>query len=123
MKSQIAKDLDALTKARLERDELTDEIEAMIRAQVPQEVQERIDAIEAEFLPKMDSIIESISNMETNIKERVLLAGETVSGSVLKAVYNKGRTKWDNKALDGYAKAHPELLEFRSEGKPYVSIR
>jgi len=61
--------------------------------------------------------------MEDNIKERVLLAGETVSGSVLKAVFNKGRTKWDTKALDGYAKAHPELLEFRSEGKPYVSIR
>lgn len=123
MKNQIAKDLDSLAKARLERDELTDEMEAMIKATIPPEVQERIDAIEAELSPKMSAIIENIATMESNIKKRVLLAGETVSGSVLKAVFNKGRTKWDTKALDGYAKAHPELLEFRSEGKPYVSIR
>lgn len=123
MNKQIAKDLDALAKARLERDELTDEIEAMIKAVIPPEVQERIDAIEAELSPKISAIIENVSNMESNIKERVLLEGETVKGSVLQAIYNKGRTSWDTKALDGYAKAHPELLEFRSEGKPYVSIR
>jgi len=123
MTNQIAKHLDELAKARLERDELADEIEAMINSVIPPEVQERIDAIRAELAPNMDSLNETISNMESNIKEQVLLAGETVKGSVLQAVYNKGRTSWDNKALDGYAKAHPELLEFRSEGKPYVSIR
>ena len=123
MTNQIAKHLDELAKARLERDELADEIEAMINSVIPPEVQERIDAIRAELAPNMDSLNETISNMESNIKERVLLVGETVKGSVLQAVYNKGRTSWDNKALDGYAKAHPELLEFRSEGKPYVSIR
>jgi len=123
MKNQIAKDLDALAKARLERDEMTDEIQDLIKATIPPEVQERIDAIESEFSSKMDALIENISKMETNIKDRVLLAGETISGAVLKAVYNKGRTKWDNRALAGYSKAHPELLEFRSEGNPYVSIR
>jgi len=44
MNKQIAKDLDSLAKARLERDELNDEIEAMIKAVIPPEVQERIDA-------------------------------------------------------------------------------
>lgn len=123
MKNEIAKDLDALAKARLERDELTEEVDALIESVIPQEIQERIDAIEAEFSPKMKAMIDNISSMESNIKERVLLAGETVKGSVLQAVYNKGRISWDTKALDGYVKAHPELLEFRKQGDPYISIR
>ncbi|MCG3145996.1 MAG: hypothetical protein HONDAALG_03775 [Gammaproteobacteria bacterium] len=49
--------------------------------------------------------------------------GATVKGAALSAVYAKGRVSWDNKALEGYAVAHPELLAFRSEGAPSVSIR
>ncbi len=39
------------------------------------------------------------------------------------AIYSKGRMSWDGKRLDGYATAHPEILAFRSEGQPSVSIR
>lgn len=119
----ISNDLDALAKARIERDELTDEIDRLIQDAIPPEIQKKIDDIKAEFDPKIGKLIENIAAMENNIKERVLILGVTVKGSVLSAIFNKGRVKWDNKALDGYAKAHPEILEFRSEGKPYISIR
>ena len=49
--------------------------------------------------------------------------GETVKGDHLQAVWSKGRASWDDKALMGYTKAHPELLEFRKQGEPSVSIR
>jgi len=46
-----------------------------------------------------------------------------VKGRELEAVYVKGRISWDNKALDGYAAAHPEIGAFRKQGDPSVSIR
>ena len=56
-------------------------------------------------------------------KDGVIEIGETVKGTFLMGVFNKGRVRWDSKALDGYSKSHPELLEFRKEGNPYASIR
>ena len=53
----------------------------------------------------------------------VLGKQESVKGKNLQAVFSKGRTSWDPKALIGYAVAHPEINEFKKVGKPSVSIR
>lgn len=35
----------------------------------------------------------------------------------------KARVYWDAKALDGYAAAHPEILDFRTEKMPGLTVR
>jgi hypothetical protein len=57
------------------------------------------------------------------IKEAVLEHGSTIKGEDLMAVWSKGRTSWDTKKLDGFAAAHPEILQFKSSGKPSISIK
>lgn len=64
-----------------------------------------------------------IAKLTDKIKTAVLKHGQTIKGNRLQAVWNKGRTSWDTKGLIGFAAAHPEMKEFRSEGDPTVSIR
>lgn len=63
--------------------------------------------------------------LEGEIKGYVLQVGSTVRGASapLMAVYSRGQVKWSDEKLTGYAAAHPEILAFRTEGKPTVSIR
>ena len=87
------------------------------------EIKAKIEEINAEFEPAIVAANEKIDALESSIKQHVIAGGETVKGSVLMAVYSKGRVSWDTKALDGYAVAHPEVGQFRKEGAPSVSIR
>ena len=87
------------------------------------EIKQKIDDINTEFAVYADPVNKAIATMESEIKTNVIKQGETVKGSVLMAVYAKGRVSWDTKALDGYAAAHPEVGKFRKVGEPSVSIR
>lgn len=93
------------------------------KAAIPAEVQNILDEIEAEYAPKQDAIGAEILALEAQVKSTVLEAGETAKGGSLQAVFTKGRISWDTKALDGYAKANPAIVEFRKQGEPSVSIR
>src|SRR5512146_2680225 len=81
------------------------EIEAL---QAP--IREQLRALEAAKLAATMALDAEISDVEAVIKLDVLKAGATVKGVRLMAVWSKGRVSWDNKRLDGYAMAHPELL-------------
>ena len=87
------------------------------------EIKAMVKAVEAEFADRTRVMNVDIAVLEDQIKRAVIAHGATVKGAALSAVYAKGRVSWDNKALEGYAVAHPELLAFRSEGAPSVSIR
>ncbi len=87
------------------------------------EIRERLAEIDAEFDPKIDALMQERAGLEAAIKAEVLRAGKTIKGTYHSFVWNKGRVSWDTKALDGYAKAHPEIEAFRSEGNPSVSVR
>lgn len=65
----------------------------------------------------------ALAECELRIKELTLAFGETVGGSVYQSTYNSGRVTWNNEGLKGYAVAHPEIEQFKREGKPYVSIK
>ena len=54
---------------------------------------------------------------------RDVFVREDLKGSLLHAIYAAGRASWDTKALEGYAVAHPEILQFKKVGEPSVSIR
>lgn len=86
-------------------------------------VQAELDALDAEYQPKRLAAAEKLTALEGEIKRVVAAGGATVKGGLFQAVYTKGRVSWDSKALEGYAAAHPEIIAFRKEGEPSVSIR
>jgi len=113
---QLAEFQSAHDVAMLEKQSLLDEIYTA-------EIKSRMAEIEAEFTGKTEAVNENIAALEAEIKQAIITHGASVKGSVFHAFFAKGRVSWDTKSLDGYATAHPELLTFRKEGEPSVSIR
>jgi hypothetical protein len=87
------------------------------------ELQIALDEIDAEMNTSLESLQEGINSLTAEIKDDVIKGCVTVKGNYLMAVWNKGRISWDTKGLDGYAVAHPEMVAFRKEGDPSVTIR
>lgn len=93
------------------------------RAAIMAKVQDELDALTAEFGPRLTECSDKFTALEGEIKQAVKENGATLKGDRWQFVYAKGRTSWDTKALDGYAAAHPEISQFKSEGDPSVSVR
>ncbi len=93
------------------------------RAEVLKKVQAELDALESEYQPLIEAANDNASTLEEEIKNDVLLGGKTVSTDVYQAVYVKGRVIWDNAGINEYAQSHPEVLQYRSIGKPNVQLR
>lgn len=85
-------------------------------------VQPELDALEAAYAGLLQEP-EEIAVLEGEIKNDVLLSRTTVAGSTLKVTYSKGRITWDTKGIESYAIRNPEVLKFRRQGRPVVSIR
>jgi len=104
-------------------DAVNQEKQALIDQVLTPEIKEKLAEIDAEFDPKSDELSQQKSMLEAEIKMEVLQAGQTVKGTYHSFVWSKPRVSWDTKALDGYALAHPEIAQFRTEGSPSVSVR
>ena len=87
------------------------------------EIKAQIAEIEAEFADNIQVVNGRAAALEAEVKAAVATNGASVKGDYLQAVYAKGRTSWDTKALEGFAAAHPEIEKFRKTGEPSVSIR
>lgn len=104
-------------------DAINAEKQTLIDQVLTPEIKEKLAEIDAEFNQKIDDISQQKSMLESEIKMEVLQAGRTVKGTYHSFVWSKPRVSWDTKALDGYAAAHPEVAQFRTEGAPSVSVR
>ena len=102
--------------SRLQCKELKDDV-------LTAEQKQQMADIDAEFDAVINHAQDMSALLEADIKADVLKAGASVKGAHLQAVWSKPRVSWDTKALDGYSAAHPELLTFRKEGDPSISIR
>ena len=96
--------------------------ESLIETFLGEEVAKKLREIDDEMELEVQKVDTARHMLEVEIKQDVLRLGESVSGEYA-AVYNKGRISWNNEAMEGYAAAHPEVLQFRKVGKPSVSIR
>lgn len=67
--------------------------------------------------------IRIIAALEAEIKQEVLNRGTTCKSKHLIVTWNKGRVSWNSRLLEGYAVAHPDILQMRKEGAPTVSFR
>ena len=93
------------------------------RAEILRSVQAELDALDEEFAPLLAAAEARIEALREEIKSDVLEYGASVRGTHVQAVYSRGRTTWDTRALDDYAAEHPEVNDFRREGSPSVSLR
>jgi len=93
------------------------------RTAILKQVQAELDALDAEYKPVLESAEENIAALENEIKTDVLLYGESVSGGMYRASYARGRVSWDNEGMTKYATVHPDVLQFRKQGQPIVSLR
>ena len=121
--SDVKTKLDELDEIRTSLDTLASAKQALIDTILTPEIKAKIAEIEAEFSGKAEAANTNAAALEAEIKQLVLTGAETVKGDHLMAVWAKGRVTWDAKSLDGFALAHQELLSFRKEGEPSVSIR
>ena len=93
------------------------------RAEILKQIQSELDALDTEYKPVLEAAEENISVLENEIKTEVLLHGESVSGGMYRASYTQGRVSWDNEGMTKYATSHPDVLQFRKQGQPIVSLR
>jgi hypothetical protein len=121
-REHVAEKLKRLSNLRAAEDVTRLDYEAK-RAEVLKQVQAELDALKAEYEPLLESVKQNLELLETEIKTDVLLHGESVQGGTYRAVYTKGRTSWDNKGIEKYAELHPDVLLYRKQGPPAVSLR
>lgn len=123
MSEDITEKLDRLANYQAERDYLALHKQELIDQVLTPDIKARLEEIEMEFAQRVEAVDENIATLEEEIKNDVIQHGTTVRGTFLRAVWNKGRVTWNTKSLDGYASIHPEILQFRKEGQPFVSIK
>ena len=102
-------------------------LELQKQAQIDQiitpEMQSKLNMIELDFAASVRKIKENIENSKQRIRESVLRYGTTIKGTNLQVVFIRGSVTWDSNSLEKYAELHPEILEYRKEGKPSVRFR
>jgi EAL domain-containing protein (putative c-di-GMP-specific phosphodiesterase class I) len=93
------------------------------RKEILKQIQSELDALDFEYTSVLEAAQENIAALEKEIKTDVLLYGGSVSGGMYRAVYTHGRVSWDNDGMARYAALHPEVLQFRKQSQPVVSLR
>jgi hypothetical protein len=121
--NEIIAKLDQLAVYRGDRAQIEREKALRLAEAIPPEVQTALDAVKAEFDIPLSVSAEITGELEAEIKDAILELQSSVKGLKLHAVWAKGRTTWNSDGLEGYALAHPELLNFQKIGQPSVSIR
>jgi hypothetical protein len=91
--------------------------------EILKQIQAELDALDFEYKPVLEAAQENIATLENEIKTDVLLYGESISGGIYRASYTQGRVSWDNDGMTKYAASHPDVLQFRKQGQPIVSLR
>lgn len=92
-------------------------------AKLNEDMAQALNDFEVEFGDRTSIAEEKIAELDKQIDEEVLAKGETVvsTSKEYMAVYRKGPVTWDKDKLEGYAAAHPEVLDFKKTGKASVA--
>lgn len=118
----IAAKLDELADIRATADAMRIDYEKK-RTEILKAMQPELDALDAEYQPMLVSSQARAEALEAEIKDAVVHHGASVKGTRIYAMFFGGRVSWDREKLEHYGKTHPEVMSFRKEGDPYVSLR
>lgn len=119
----IIEKLDRLAELRSAIDAINLRYDELRNTVLTPEIRASLKEIEDERYTALDAAQAGLSDLENEIKAGVIIAGESVKGAWLHAIYSKPKVTWDNKGLSGFAVAHPEINAFRKIGECSVSIR
>jgi hypothetical protein len=122
MSTEIAEKLDRLASFQAERDVLAMQKQELIDQLLTPEIKARLEEIETEFAGRFELVDERIQALQEEVRAEVIRHGSSVKGTFLRAVWHQGRVAWDTSGMDRYALSNPEVLRFRKQGEPYVSI-
>ena len=122
MSNEIAEKLDQLANCQAEREVLTFQKQELIDQILPPEIKARLDEIEIEFADRFAVVDERIQALQEEVRAEVIRHGGTVKGTFLRAIWHQGRVTWDTQGMDRYALTNPDVLRFRRQGEPFVSI-
>jgi hypothetical protein len=114
--------LNALGELEAKRTILQLDKDKLIEGVLTPEIKQALKDIDDEFSETFKAIDGGRKQLEDEIKSEILTIGESVKGEVYRASFVKGRIAWDTDALEGYAAAHPEIMQFKKEGSPSVRI-
>ncbi len=106
--------------------DLRDEHDALLRAQadaLPNKLRAELTRIAKRFAPDLERVATELELRTVQVKAAVLAHGASVKGEKLQAVYVAGRPAWDDRGLRGFALVYPDVLVFRTEGAPSVTLR
>lgn len=67
-------------------------------------------------------VTDRIEDMKKVIGDAVKELKESIKGDTIEVRYRKGAVKWQTSWLEGYSVDHPEILKYRTEGKPTVAF-
>ena len=123
LENRINASLEILAELTTSLEKLTNEYEKAKSDATPMTIKRKLRTIERVYAPKLDAARDRISDLTASIRTDTVSYGESVKNAGYHAVYAAGRTTWETQKLDGYAAAHPEILEFRKDSGPYVTIR
>ena len=124
MSINIEQKLDRLFTLRNDAVELQIEKEKSQSSIIPREIREQLNFLEEEYFTKYQANLAEREQLEAEIRLAVARGMEKAQGrSGLSALPMPGRVTWDTRGLEGYAKAHGEVLEFRKVGDPFVIIK
>lgn len=114
---RITQELNELNSLNSQREALEAEKQARIDEIITPELLKRVRAIEEEYDGYIEPLDESISELRGRIRKRTEHNRFSVKGVGFHAIWRRGPVKWDNDGLEEYAKTHPEILQYRKEGK------
>jgi hypothetical protein len=86
-------------------------------------VREALTALEVRYKPQIGELQAALAQAEERLKAVVLATGHSAKGAGYHAIWTRGKVRWDDAFLQGYAAAHDEILQGRLEGEPYVTLR
>lgn len=118
---EVIKKLDQLAGVRIARESSSKEIELVVEQALRNcpDLKTQYD----ELQKGLKFLTEKEVELTNQVKEVVIRTETSIKGMYLHAIFTKGKTTWDTKALGGFAIVHPEISQFKKVGQPSVSIR
>jgi hypothetical protein len=111
----------------MKMDELIKRIKNISEAQAAAtaDIAARIDELQQQLEAVCQPFEEAKAELMAELKPMAIAHGQSYKSEWGTVKFRRGYTRysWDNKALNGFAAAHPEILEFRRETEVGPSVK
>jgi uncharacterized protein YifE (UPF0438 family) len=92
------------------------------RESILAQVRTQLEALGKAYVDLLRQADEEVSKRESEVREAVLLLGQSAQHGDVQAAFCRGRVTWDSKGLERYIEQNPDAAEFRRVGSPSVRI-